>query len=108
MQPPHTEIAVPSTLSDREILNFFKGWRWLEQPRGVTTLDFRLTEFLSPWAITLFSLYGLWLREKKNRRVRLRVDPRSIAGHYAARVGMLELFGEPTQILDRDGEERMT
>jgi hypothetical protein len=45
-------IKVPESLPDKELVKFFKGWRWLRQTTEQVTFDFRAVDFLAPWAVT--------------------------------------------------------
>src|SRR5688500_2795798 len=92
-----TEISIPANLADKDLLNFFQGWKWLEDPRGNVLLDFRNATFVAPWAITLISAYALWLAEVRNRKVRATWNPFSSAGRYLLRTGFRELLGGPSE-----------
>lgn len=108
----HTEIKIPEDLADKNLSNFFQWWRWYLSPRpGPVTFDFRLTNFIAPWAITLFSAYGLWLREIRGRKVRVLINSNTEAGYYLFRTGFAELFGESASavsILKNDRTTRLT
>lgn len=94
---PETTIEVPSNLTDEGILNFFQGWHWLESPVGRITLDFRRTNFISPWAITLFGTYVLWLREVRHKNVCILLNESTVAGSYLCESGFLEILGDSTE-----------
>lgn len=103
-----TDINVPKDLSDRTLLDFFHGWKWIKNPEGLVTLDFRGADFISPWAITLFASYALWLREVKKRNVRIEIDPDTVAGHYVCKTGFREILGEQVASHISSNEERTT
>ena len=83
-----TEIKVPTVLQDSDLSSFFSRWTWILNPRGPVTIDFRDTKFLAPWAWVLYSIYGLWLKEVRNTDVEVIVDPLSITGKYAGKLGI--------------------
>jgi len=87
-----TDIEVPANLSDKDLLRFFSGWRWIMSPTGPTTLDFRGANFIAPWAICLFATYAKWLETVKRKKVRILVNASSIAGDYINQAGMLALL----------------
>lgn len=89
-----TDIEIPYNLTDKDLLRFFQGWKWIKQPIGLVTLDFKQTNFLSPWAITLFASYALWLREARNKKVRIFMNERTFAGDFLCKTGFRELLGE--------------
>lgn len=92
-----TDIEIPFNLADKDLLRFFQGWKWIKQPNGLVSLDFRQANFLSPWAITFFASYALWLRETQHKKVRILVNESSIAGDFLCRTGFRELLGEPVR-----------
>lgn len=106
------EIKIPKDLADKDLPNFFYGWWWNQALRpGPVTFDFRFTNFIAPWAITLFSAYGLWLRETRGRKVRALVNHNTEAGYYLYRTGFPELFEESTDavpILNNDRTTKLT
>jgi hypothetical protein len=104
----YTEIIIPKNLGDRDLLNFFQRWRWLEDPKVNVTIDFREVNFIAPWAVTLLSAYALWLNELRDRRVTALLNPDSIAGRYLIRTGFSELLGGPSEDSSKLIDHRMT
>jgi anti-sigma regulatory factor (Ser/Thr protein kinase) len=104
----NTQITIPDNLPDVSIGNFFTGWYWIDRPDGAVTLDFRNANFISPWAITVFATYALWLRVARGKKVRVLLNDHSIAGDYMCRVGFLELLGIAAPPCSKDGADRMT
>ena len=89
-------IGVPTTLSDKDLVGFFRGWKWFEEPSGAVTIDLSQALFVAPWAAALFATYGLWLREALGRPVNIWLDSASTAGRFLTRVGFRELVnGQP-------------
>jgi hypothetical protein len=88
LQPPHE-------LGDKNLVPFFKGWNWQLDPIGEVVLDFSRAAFLAPWAITLFALHALWLREESGNQVKVWLDPSTQAGRYLAQAGLFELLDLP-------------
>jgi hypothetical protein len=99
--------VVPSTLSDRSIFSFFGGWKWLDNPHGLVILDFRTANFLSPWIVTQFAAWALHVKERRGRRIDLKIDPRSVAGSFLARAGFPELLGSTGYPAEANLEQRI-
>lgn len=92
-------IEVPESLGDKSLVSFFRGWNWLDDPPGPVTLDFSRTTFIAPWAATLFTSYALWLREVRNKTVRVWVDESTDAGRFLIRSGAHHLIaGLPSEV----------
>lgn len=92
-----THIKVPANLSDKSLIGFFSGWYWIDRPDGLVTFDFRDANFLSPWALTLFASYALWLRHSRGKKLRILVDQASYAGNFLCRSGFMDLIGQPVK-----------
>jgi hypothetical protein len=100
-------ITVPPVLGDKDLVQFYKGWKWVEEPGESVVLDFSSASFVAPWAVTLFASYGLWLREVRNREVEVRIDEGTNAGRFLARSRLRELFGAPGTALATPGAGRV-
>lgn len=87
-------IIVPKDLSDRKLMGFFQGWKWPLHPTSLVTIDFRQTQFMSPWAITLFAAYALGIQEVAKQSVRIKLDEDTYAGSYICETGFKELLGD--------------
>ena len=86
-------VEVPEQLGDKDLVAFFERYRWEIEPNTKELLiDLKRSEFLAPWALTMFALYGLWLSEERGVDVRVQLDPGTRAGAYAVKAGLLELF----------------
>jgi anti-sigma regulatory factor (Ser/Thr protein kinase) len=88
-------ITPPGELGDKSLVPFFKGWNWQLDPLGEVVFDFSRVEFLAPWAITLFGLHALWLRDHHHNAVKLWLDPQTQAGRYLVQAGIFELLDLP-------------
>ncbi|HSP17638.1 MAG TPA: STAS-like domain-containing protein [Thermoanaerobaculia bacterium] len=102
-----TNIQVPSTLTDRDLIRFYQGWQWFEHPRGPVVLDFRDVNFIMPWAATLFAAWTLWAHEVRGRKIRLEIDEGSSAGQFLQRSGFISLFGHSAKSPQAHDDTRM-
>ena len=87
-------INVPSNVVDKDLINFFRGWKWHEDPFPPIDVDFKTCNFLAPYAVTLFAAYISWVKQVKRRSVRILADRNTVAGNYLVETGFFELFGE--------------
>lgn len=85
-------IEIPGPLADKDLLPFFKGWNWQIAPRSEAVLDFRRVDFVAPWAITLFALHALWLREQHGSQIEICLDHSQQAGRYLVQAGVFDLL----------------
>lgn len=88
------EIAVPDNLTDKALVGFFQGWRWVTDIRLPVVIDFKTCNYIAPYAVTLFATYILWLKEAAHRRVTVLADTKTVAGNYLVQTGLLELVGD--------------
>lgn len=88
------QLSVPANIVDKELPRFFRGWRWHNDPPPPIEIDFKGCNFLSPYAVTLFAAYTIWLKKTKKRSVRIHADRSSVAGNYLVETGFFELLGE--------------
>jgi hypothetical protein len=80
-------ITVPSNVTGKGFQPFFKRWTWI-RPRGARVImDFRQSEYVAPWALTLFAAYGLWLNGFLRKEVK--VKTRATSGKDFMRTEML-------------------
>lgn len=84
-------IQVPAELPDKGLTSFFRGWKWMDDPPSPVTLDFSQTNFVAPWAATLFAAYGVWLREVRGKEVRVWIDETTSAGNFLLRSGLQQV-----------------
>ena len=87
-------IDVPMNIVDKELIRFFRGWKWHTDPPHQVEVDFRLCNFLAPYGVTLFAAYITWLKQVKHRSVKIYADRNSVAGNYLVETGFFELFEE--------------
>jgi len=87
------EVEVPEKLGDKDLVRFFRGWSWEAYRFGELVLNLEGSQFLAPWALTLFCQYALEIANANGVTVRLKLDPSTEAGRYAVRAGLFELFG---------------
>lgn len=87
-------LDVPDTVSDKGLLDFYKGWRWHKDPYPPIQINFESCQFLAPYAVTMFAAYTLWLRDSKGYTTTVRAQPNTPAGNYLVQSGLFELLGE--------------
>lgn len=87
------KIDVPDTLGDKNLLPFYKGWQWLEEPPTPVLFDIAKGTHLAPWAATLFATYALWLKEARHKDIQLQYDEDSYLGRFLRRIGFPQLLG---------------
>lgn len=88
------QISVPDTLDDKSLIDFFRGWRWHLTPAPPIQFDFRESNFIAPYAATLFAAYILWLRKIKRLHVKIHANKGSVAGAFLVQSGFFEVLGE--------------
>lgn len=101
-----TYINVPANLVDKELINFFQGWKWHADPLPPFEVDFQGCNFLAPYGVTLFAAYVLWLKNTKRRSVRIHANRSTVAGNYLVQTGFFELLGELATGLEEDRPDR--
>lgn len=89
-----TEIIIPDNINDKSLLNFFAGWRWLQELHSPIIIDFRQCNFIAPYAATLFATYILWLRKVKRKKVKILLNKTSVAGNFLLQCGFFDIIGE--------------
>jgi hypothetical protein len=87
-------IGVPTSLTDKLLPQFFKGWEWLNDPPDEVVIDFSQVDFTAPWAITLFAAYAVWLREVRGKQVTAWIDESTEAGWFLANSGFRRLIDQ--------------
>jgi hypothetical protein len=87
-------VDVPDTVSDKGLLDFYKGWRWHKDPYPPVQINFENCQFLAPYAVTMFAAYTLWLRDSKGYTTTVKAQPDTLAGNYLVQCGLFELLGE--------------
>ena len=87
-------IDIPASIDDKNLLNFFSGWRWRKDLSPPVQINFEKCEFLAPYAVTLIAAYSLWLRNIKKCHISFKVSPNTVAGNYLLQSGFLEIMGE--------------
>ena len=97
------EIDIPEELGDKNLVPFFKGWSWLDDPPSPVILRVHGSH-LAPWAATLFGAYGIWLREVRNKEVILEYDASTYVGHFLEQIGLPQLLGK--ELPDIAADER--
>jgi len=92
-----TTITPWDNLADSDLKSFFRNWQWLNRPMRQTTIDFKKTNFLAPWAITLFATYTLWLKKTLHKNITIDINLNSSSGGYLIRTGFCDLLEVPYQ-----------
>ena len=87
-------MKVPDNLPDKNLISFYKGWCWPKNPDNSILIDFTDVNHISPWALTQFAAYGLWVKEAKHKNIKIKLNERSSAGAFIARSGLLDLFDQ--------------
>jgi len=87
------DIYIPVTLGDKDLVPFFKGWNWYDDPQSPVILYVRRGTHIAPWAATLFGAYGIWLKEIRGKEVFLDYDSASYVGRFIEGLGLPQLLG---------------
>ncbi|AQR65977.1 hypothetical protein BXU06_13610 [Aquaspirillum sp. LM1] len=87
-------LNIPDNLNDKSLIKFFCGWRWHADPVAPIEVNFKGCNFIAPYAVTLFAIYLLWLKEAKRKSVRIHVTESSVAGNYLVETGFLEIINK--------------
>lgn len=101
-----SEITVPDNITDKTLIQFFQGWRWLTEPTPPITIDFRCCNYIAPYGATLFAAYILWLQETKRRKISIQANKNSVAGNYLLQSGFFDLIGEKNSSPTESREDR--
>ncbi|MBE0626616.1 MAG: DUF4325 domain-containing protein [Burkholderiales bacterium] len=103
-------IHIPRNLGDKNLRYFFRKWTWLDNPNpwGWVELEFDRSEFISPWALTLFSIWALALNEIGRASVKFNIDTNTRPGKFLVQAGLLELIGDKTETGIVASDERTT
>lgn len=88
------QIRIPDELGDKNIIRFFLGWKWHEDPPSNIVLDFSRVKFIAPWAAAMFGSYGRWLQDVRGRTVDVWIDPETTAGQFLLRIGLPQFLGK--------------
>lgn len=86
-------IEIPPALGDKDLLSFFKGWNWHDDPPSPIVVQFRRGTHIAPWAVTLFGAYAVWLKEVRGKEVLLDYDRSTYVGAFLERIGLPQLLG---------------
>lgn len=87
------EINVPEKLGDKNLLAFFKGWTWHDDPESPVEINVKRGTHIAPWAATLFGAYAIWLKEVRNKEVFLDYGENTYLGTFLERIGLPQLLG---------------
>ncbi|APZ42372.1 STAS-like domain-containing protein [Acidihalobacter ferrooxydans] len=93
-----TQITFQGILGDRQLLNFFKGRNWNDNPSGPVEIVIEQGLHLSPWATTLIAAYGAWLHEVRDVDVHIDYDPSSPTGKFIENIGLPSALGYDCEI----------
>lgn len=100
-------INVPGPLGDKDLINFFKGWSWYDDPESPVIIRFNPGTHVAPWAVALFGAYALWLREVRGKDVELNYESGTYLGSFLERIGLPQLLGYQVDSDNRD-EQRIS
>lgn len=87
------DIDVPTTIGDKDLCAFFRGWTWLDDPPTPVVLNVTRGTHMAPWAATLFGAYAIWLKEVRGKDVTLEYDGSTYVGRFLERIGLPQLLG---------------
>lgn len=87
-------IDIPSDMGDKNLVNFFKGWTWHDNPPDHVIFTIARGTHLAPWTATLFAAYAVWLKEVRNKSVDIEYDSDSYVGKFVERIGFAEAMGK--------------
>ncbi len=87
------EIRIPTDLGDKNLINFFRGWKWLDNPDPIVEIIIHKGTHIAPWAVTLFCAYMIWLKEVRNIEVIMEYESNSYSGKFIERMGFPQLLG---------------
>lgn len=90
------EIRVPTELGDKNLVPFFKGWRWLDDPESPVEVNLTRGTHIAPWAVTLFGAYCVWLQEVRDKEIILNYEEGTFLGSFLERIGLPQLLGYET------------
>lgn len=99
-------ITVPDNIVDKSLVEFFNGWRWIQNPKPPIKFDFSGCNFIAPYGATLFAAHILWLKEVKHKKISFDVIRTSVAGNFLFQCGFFELMGEENAALTESREDR--
>lgn len=84
-------------------------WRWKPPPdRRRALIDFRGVEFLEPWALAMFTAYGLSLRQQTGLDVEPLLDDAVASNRYLRSMGVAEVLRTGRSIDAWDDDRRNT
>ena len=90
------EIRVPTEMGDKNLVPFFKGWDWLDDPESPVEVNITRGTHIAPWATTLFGAYCVWLQEVRDKEVILNYEEETYVGSFLERIGLPQLLGYET------------
>ncbi len=96
-----TQIRLHGVIGDRQLLNFFKGWYWDDDPSSPIEFIVEPGLHISPWVATLIAAYGVWLKEVRGKDVYFEFDPSSPTGHFIQNIGLTSALGYDHEIPTR-------
>lgn len=83
-------------------------WRWAAcEKRRAAVLDFSQARFVEPWALAMFSCFGLELR-RRGVEVTLEVDPANPSNHYLKLMGIEHVLSRGESTTQWDESNRNT
>ncbi len=87
------DIYIPDQLGDKNLAPFYRGWSWYDDPEDPVRFIISPGTHISPWAVTLFGAYAIWLKEVRNKTVELEYESESYSGRFLDKMGFPEIFG---------------
>ena len=89
----------------------FGSWRWqwnLPPGRDSLELDFTGVDFMEPWALTMFTCYGMTLATRHKIPLRIRLDDRQPSNKYFKQMGLLDDVATGKSTMEWDDSNQNT
>ena len=88
-----TQIRLSGILGDRQLLEFFRGWNWQDDPDSPVEIIVEPGLHIGPWAATLLSAYSIWLKEVRKKDVFIDYENNSPTGQFIENIGLPSTLG---------------
>lgn len=111
MAEPYT-IFVPKQnwgRGGREMLSRLTSWEWrVPRDRSELLLDFSNTQFIEPWAITMFVSHALYLKAEFGIQPEAILEHANPANQYLMQMGLRDVLETETSTPDWDDSDQST
>lgn len=91
------EIRVPDKIQDKDLVRFFKGWKWHNDFEDGETIiiDWSTCDYIAPWVPTMFASYAMWL-QGRGFKIQTRIDPTTTVGRHLMHIGFEKFLSGQT------------